>query len=777
MTKDPRQLPVVDVDQAFPLLTTDGAARGGSPASAGGGDQGPAVAAALRDVLGWRPRTQDTKAFNAALAAAFELNMVEGHREATYVQRGIAVQADLGGITGGQASLYSRAQSSHEQITRMLDGVKPLRPDADPEDCEAFRALIRDSVRQVVQELGMPGGPRVQLIDSAFRTLTGFEPNPPPVKDDRPVLDGRRQGELALAEQGEKKPLPPATPAALGQTADDVPGTLGALRDRMGLTDDNVNTVDEEKIRTSFLTLVDLVIDLQRSWDQQRVAFQKDAGRGFLGTEMILISRLLAAAAEQVDEVEAVLDSALISAAERQTIVIDRLTRLTLDGLLSWMRTFLTEDGPRIIQDTGRDGITTSFTPTAVTLLQTLRNTVVAQLPTSTPRYGSIPTSLLPVGCCSRLPAGMFAARTRIAFSGLCSLLEQLVRNASRIGRFSGVILFDLFVTPYIHRPDDRIANRADFLRVEVRGLHLRPGYLPAFIRTDRTGRERDELVLPVQGSASSDSDSMVAVFRAADINAIKHPFQQDETDRQDDFDELFKLSSWTVPAAAVPIAVFDSETGRVVLAPPVRTWPDLVPANTGGDLNLDPGLGNTSQVSFGTFAIPPDEPDDCDCDEPESRYDSMTAQDGGRRRGDGRPGTDPAVVDDSRLPDPVADRQWSERGHDRDGGQGDITLMVSASQLDQLAEIVRRRLVAESAVPDRASEPEGDRASELGASAPPQHDPSVDTTRRSRKPKAKQRRLRRLRSRISSKLSRSGKDPRASDAQDGKSRTGGRDE
>ncbi len=129
----------MDVDQAFPLLTTDGSTRSGS-STATGGDQGPTVAAALRDVLGWRPRSRDTKAFNAALTAAFELNTVEGHVEARHVQRGVAVQADLGGITGGQASLYARAKSSHEQITRMLDSLKPLRPDADPEDCEAFRA-------------------------------------------------------------------------------------------------------------------------------------------------------------------------------------------------------------------------------------------------------------------------------------------------------------------------------------------------------------------------------------------------------------------------------------------------------------------------------------------------------------------------------------------------------------------------------------------------------------------------------------------------------------
>jgi hypothetical protein len=154
------------------LLTTAAAARGGAQSTAAT-DQAPAVTAAIRDVLGWRPRTQDTKAFTAALDASFRLDRVEGHIEARYVPRGFAIQADLGGVTGGQASLYTRAQAAHQQITRILDALKPLRPDSDPEDCEAYRGLVRDSVRQIVSELGMPGGPRVELVDSAFSVLTG----------------------------------------------------------------------------------------------------------------------------------------------------------------------------------------------------------------------------------------------------------------------------------------------------------------------------------------------------------------------------------------------------------------------------------------------------------------------------------------------------------------------------------------------------------------------------------------------------------------------------
>jgi hypothetical protein len=572
------ELPVVEVDQAFPLLTTEGAARGGGQ-STGAIDQTPAVTEVIRDVLGWRPRRQDTKAFTAALDASFQLTTVEGHIEARYVPRGYAIQADLGGVTGGQASLYTRARTSHVEITRILDALKPLRPDADPEDCEAYRVLVRDSVRQVVSELGVPGGPRVELVDSAFSVLTGQQFGP---------AQGFSSGAIPQTERG----LVPGNvnrfgrlPVALappGETADDIPGQLGALRERFGLTDDNVNTVDEEKIRTAFVTLVDLVVDLQRSWSQQRLAFSSDIGRGFLGTELVLINRLMAASAEQVDELEAVLESALVSSAERQTIELDTRTRLTLDGLLGWVRSFLTEDGPRIARDTGRDGLTTSFTPTVLAILQAVRCTLVARLvPCGSARCGGLGicrcgrrglVSYIPLGCCSPLPPGMYAGRTRIAVSGLCGLLERLGRAAARIGRFSGAVLLDVVVTPFDdirltgQQPGQQpMLDNTGFVRVEVRGLHLRPTYLPAFVTGGGPGRQTEELVLPVRGSATADSDSVVGVFAA---DSLPEPLA-----------DLDLTDGAIFAAAEVPLALVDGETGRVVAAPTVITWPDLRPA------------------------------------------------------------------------------------------------------------------------------------------------------------------------------------------------------
>ncbi len=53
-------------------------------------------------------------------------------------------------------------------------------------------------------------------------------------------------------------------------TAETISGRLGALRDRFGLVGVNVNTIDDEGVRTSFCTLVDMLADVQTSWSSQR---------------------------------------------------------------------------------------------------------------------------------------------------------------------------------------------------------------------------------------------------------------------------------------------------------------------------------------------------------------------------------------------------------------------------------------------------------------------------------------------------------------------------
>ena len=484
-SENKRQLPVVDVDQAFPLLTTDGAAARTArpPLAATRRRRSPR---AVRDVLGWRPRIQDHQGVHRGAERVVRAAHRRGARRGPPRPRGFAMQADLGGITGGQASLYWRAKSAHEQITRMLESLQPLRPDADPQDCAAFRALVADHPADRAGA-GPAGGPRVPARRLRLPRLTGLRPRIDRARGVRVRFGGTvPPGDLVAAARKLVRCRRAGSSPAAGTPVDDVPGILGALRDRFGLTDDHVNTVDEEKIRTSFLTLVDLIIDLQRSWDQQRVAFGDDVGRGFLGTELILINRLLAAAAEQVDELEAVLDSALVSsrrAADHRHRPGDpaharRPARLAAHLPHRGRPAHGAGHGPRRDHDLVHpDGPH----PAEERPGQPGRP--------AAGRHRAGAESLLPAARRLLQPARarrMSRAPARGSRSPAVQLLEQLARNAARIGRFTGIVLFDLLVSA-VHRPGGAGRRGSTFVRVEVRGLHLRPATCRRFVRSGHT--------------------------------------------------------------------------------------------------------------------------------------------------------------------------------------------------------------------------------------------------------------------------------------------------
>jgi hypothetical protein len=267
-----------------------------------------------------------------------------------------------------------------------------------------------------------------------------------------------------------------------------------------------------------------------------------------------------------------VLDSVLVSAAERQTVVLDLNSGLTLDDLLQWLRVFFTEDGPNTIRDTGRDGLVSSFTPTAVALLLTLREKLVRTLvPCAGAGCAGGCTcgsrgliTCIPLGCCTKLPPGMYAGRVKIAVSALCGLVERLTAKAIRIGRFAGAVLLDLSVVPF----DDDAGAGGDFVRAEVRGLHLRPTYVPAFVADGGNPANFGSLVLPLQGSASADADHLSGVFQR---DALPGALQI--------LLGAAGVRGVLMAASEVPLAIIDGELGRVVQGPAVTTWPRLQPA------------------------------------------------------------------------------------------------------------------------------------------------------------------------------------------------------
>lgn len=521
-------IPVVDVDNAFPAVVQPGARQGAAP-----GDVGPQVTDALRGILGWRPREGDYKAFEGALSAAFRLRAVEGHTEVDFVPRGYAIQADLGAVTGGQASLYRRATLARTEALRILDGLTPLRPDADLQDMEAYRLLVRNAADRLVSEIGLAGGPRVEMVDMYFTGLTGS-----------------------------KDPLP-------GATADTVSGQLGGLRDRFGLVDDYVNTVDDEGVRTAYWTLFDLIADLQGSWARQKSNFI-GVGQGFLGTELILLARIMEAAAEQVEDLEDVLDSVLIGAAERRTLMLDK-RGLTLDGLLTWLHDFLSNEGRQLAQDGGRDGIVSGLAPMAVELVRTFKDRLADPIEHYEHRHDpqGLPVTYLPTSSAAKLPPGMYAARTRVAVASLGRLLMDLARSAQSIARWAQPVLLNVTFSPL---------KGQGVVEVEVRGFNLQPSHIPAFVRapggvSDVLGGDHQwDVLRPLQASATWSEESVTAIFRLKDLNDL---FKGRNMDLR-----ITTTQAVTVAAEALPLTLIDGQSGAIQTAQAPVTWPHFDPAD-----------------------------------------------------------------------------------------------------------------------------------------------------------------------------------------------------
>jgi hypothetical protein len=375
--------PVTTELNDFPFLTEEvdlGGGAGPAQPSAGVGAVGQTVERALRDVLGWRPRASDPKGFQAALQQAFTSEEVAGHTEYHWNPRGYAVeiQADLGAVTGAQASLYTRAKAAVDQVLPLLDGLEPLRVDFDPENVSAIRAIVRSQLTELVKELGVEGGPRVQRVDQLFSFLLG---------DTIAAADPRARRDPDL-----------------------VGGSLGILRDRFGLQRFRINNTAEEEGFSRFLIIVDHVVSLAESWDAQREFFVRGSTlvEPFLGTQLVLLSRDLEVIAESVHEVEFALNSVFLGPSERQTLelrfppgsassaVVGAGGTLTggsppmfLSELLSWVERFATEEGRQLIDEGGKQAVVVAFRPTILLLQALVRDARVspagAQDPTRMP--------------------------------------------------------------------------------------------------------------------------------------------------------------------------------------------------------------------------------------------------------------------------------------------------------------------------------------------------------------------------------------------------------
>jgi hypothetical protein len=331
---------------AYPLLTEQvsfpsggGSAptTGGIIATPSGGSLGQTVAKAVTDVLGWKVNSADPKGFVGALTQSFTLADVGGHVEATWKPRTYAVQTDLGGgITGAQASLYTRAKDALDESLTLLDGLYPLDPEAEPEDVKALREMAKSQMNEIVRELGAIGGPSVQRVNTYFTILLGQS-------DPQVTFD-----------------------------PDQVKGTLGSLRDTYGIffeTNPFSNSVEDEQDITNFRVISDYMTGLLQSWISNRQFFSLAPGSqsAFFGTQLVLISRQFSVINETVSEVQFALDSVFIGPSERQTLLLQFSTfpPMYIADVLQEVADFVGEEGPRLLRDGGRLSVENNVLPVA----------------------------------------------------------------------------------------------------------------------------------------------------------------------------------------------------------------------------------------------------------------------------------------------------------------------------------------------------------------------------------------------------------------------------
>jgi hypothetical protein len=394
--EDAVSYPLLTEQVSFPSSPGPGGITAGPTAAAGGMALGQTAARALGDVLGWKVNASDPRGFVGALNQAFTLTEVEGHVEATWTPRTYAVQTDLGGgITGAQASLYTRAKQALEQSLPLLDGLYPLDPEADAEDVKALREMARSQMTEIVNELGSLGGPSVLRVNTYFSILLG------------------------------QKPIVFQPPTQVVFNPDSVTGTLGSLRDTYGIFftgNPFSNSIEDEQDITNFRVISDYMTSLLQSWISNGQFFTLGPGTqtAFFGTQLVLISRQFSVIAETVNEVRFALDSVFIGPSERQTLLLQfadpNLPSMFVEDFLHEVEQLVTTEGPRLIQDGGRLAVNNNILPVVISLehlADQARN----------------PTNL------GTLPDGYRTARVQRTLDDLDDQLSDLINLARPVGR------------------------------------------------------------------------------------------------------------------------------------------------------------------------------------------------------------------------------------------------------------------------------------------------------------------------------------------------------
>jgi hypothetical protein len=399
---------------AYPILTEEigyppspvSRPPGGQGPSIGGGVQGglgQVAARAIAEVLGWKANASDAKGFVGALTQSFSLVEIEGRTESKWNPKTYTVQTDLaGGITGAQASLYTRAQVAQEKCLPLLDGLYALDPRADPEYVTALRGMAKSQITEIVKQFGVVP-PSIQRVNTYFHILLGVE----------------------------RQHLHHSHIASVQTNPDTIGGTLGDIRKiygiyfQHGIKDNPLsNSVEDEQNITNFRVISDYMTSLLLTWLGNFEYFKLTMGKApaFLGTQLILISRQFNVIAETVNEVRFALDSVFIGPNERQQLLLEfasvhghELPAMYLEDVLTEIESTVSDEGPRLIKDGGRIALYNNVLPVVRGLIDMIEG-------------AHHPTNI------NELPDGFRTPRVRRSLDDLRDQLNYLYTLADQVG-------------------------------------------------------------------------------------------------------------------------------------------------------------------------------------------------------------------------------------------------------------------------------------------------------------------------------------------------------
>jgi hypothetical protein len=299
---------------------------GGSGTGTDGSAAARKVSKAIAQILG-RPIGGDPKTFLAALTAAFPEK--DGQIVQTPVRAVVNLEVERGLLAASQATLFHQVQLIVNDALRVLNGLRSISPDTDAEEAGALTEIVRQEFTSLIAEAGRVDRPRKARIDETLEQLLGTT------------------GHL---EQLRRE---------LGLNATDQVGNSSFIVDVVPVV-----TSEEAQLVASMNLLIQYGGTLRRYFDD---FFETDDGQdprsGSFSGRLAFVSLLFSVVAASVREVENDMDAVDFSEAERRTAFITGpplkgvTSRISVDGILSWVEIFALEEGPDLIARSGRIGL------------------------------------------------------------------------------------------------------------------------------------------------------------------------------------------------------------------------------------------------------------------------------------------------------------------------------------------------------------------------------------------------------------------------------------